>query len=98
MSQKNKIICGAGVLAAILIVTLSVVVISTSNKSPTVDQSPDQANKQTFSIDGPQVHCDEFDLKKISNMTKKPKIIIIGKNNSEISYRLIIFKCHVILP
>ena len=79
MSQKTKIICGAGVLVAILIVTLSVVVISTSNNSPTVDQSPDQANKQTFSIDGPQVHCDEFNLKKISNMTKTPKIIIIGK-------------------
>ena len=88
MSQKTKIICGAGVLLVILIVTISVVVISTSNNSPTVDQSPDQANKQTFSIDGPQVHCDEFDLKKISNMTETPKIIIIGKKNSEISNRL----------
>ena len=88
MSQKTKIICGAGVLLVILIVTISVVVISTSNNSPMVDQSPDLANKQTFSIDGPQVHCDEFDLKKISNMTKTTKIIIIGKKNSEISYRL----------
>ena len=79
MSQKTKIICGAGVLVAILIVTISVVVISTSNNSPTNAQSPDQANKQTFSKDSPQVHCDEFDIKKISNMTKTPKIIIIGK-------------------
>ena len=38
-----------------------------------------QTNKQTFSKDSPQVHCDEFDLNKISNMTKTPKIIIIGK-------------------
>ena len=88
MSQKTKIICGAGVLVAILIVTISVVVISTSNNSPTNAQSHDQANKQTFSKDGPQVHCDKFDLKKISNMTKTPKIIIIGKKNSEISYKL----------
>ena len=88
MSQKTKIICGAGVLLVILIVTISVVVISTSKTSPTNAQSPDQANKQTFSKDSPQVHCDEFDLKKISNMTKTTKIIIIGKKNSEISYRL----------
>ena len=79
MSQKTKIICGAGVLLVILIVTISVVVISTSKNNPTNAQSPDQANKQTFSKDSPQVHCDEFDLKKISNMTKTPKIIIIGK-------------------
>ena len=79
MSQKTKIICGAGVLVAILIVTISVVFISTSNNSPTNAQNPNQANKQTFSKDSPQVHCDEFVLKKISNMTKTPKIIIIGK-------------------
>ena len=78
MSQKTKIICGAGILLVILIATISVVVISTSNNSPTNAQSPDQANKQTFSKDGPQVHCDEFDLEKISNVTKTPKIIIIG--------------------
>ena len=90
MSQKTKIICGAGVLLVILIVTISVVVISTSNNSPTNAQSPDQANKQTTSNDSlqvfdktdhsdPTMHCDEFDLKKISNMTRNPKIIIIGK-------------------
>jgi hypothetical protein len=83
MSQKTKIICGAGVLLVILIVTISVVVISTA-------QSPDQANNQTTSNDSlqvfdktdhsdPTMHCDEFDLKKISNMTRNPKIIIIGK-------------------
>ena len=27
----------------------------------------------------PTMYCDEFDLKKISNMTETPKIIIIGK-------------------
>ena len=27
----------------------------------------------------PTMYCDEFDLKKISNMTETPKVIIIGK-------------------
>ena len=88
MSQKTKIICGAGVLLVILIVTISVVVISTSDDSQTNAQSPDQANKQTMD-------CNEFDLKKISKMKETPKIIIIGKIHSpEILYTVCIYGVH----
>ena len=30
-------------------------------------------------LSDPTMYCDEFDLKKISNMTETPKVIIIGK-------------------
>ena len=41
----------------------------------------------------PTMYCDEFDLKKISNMTETPKIIIIGK--IIILNHLLILKFHV---
>ena len=68
MSQKTKIICGAGVLLVILIVTISVVVISNSNNSPTNAQSPDQANKQTTSKDSPHVGMQTGEFVKKTTM------------------------------
>ena len=36
----------------------------------------------------PTMYCDEFDLKKISNMTETPKIIIIGKIVLKLTFKV----------